>query len=464
MTSSRGEYTHLLKEITENSRFSIKNIIVNGLFGYLDFFIRGDRSQEYNERLTILYGDNGLGKTTLLKLLFHALSPYDNRKHRNFIYETEFSLFAIELFDYVACKYISIMYTRELDGGEFPELGKGYMVSVRHSDHKDAIVKFHTDSFKQSDAINNYSEFEKYSDTIRYINMPIYFLSTQRELLADYLNFNEEDFLLVNKGLADNSELSLYNRKSKSSANSLGMADLLKLTSEKIIQNLFELVNNLEERTGDPYLDFIETLIESSDKNKISHMLSKSELLDNIGPLSDQLKKYNSIGLSHNTNVDKIIAIVESIDEKNFSALNKIFRSYVEDLGKKVAIIEPVYRSFNSLIDSVNKFLVTKEMSYSRKLGLYLFSTKTKKYIHPDNLSSGEQQVIRMMCYALLTSNHNALFIIDEPEISLNIKWQRKLLKSLLDISSEGNTSFIISTHSIELLTQYSQNVVKLEV
>lgn len=53
--------------------------------------------------------------------------------------------------------------------------------------------------------------------------------------------------------------------------------------------------------------------------------------------------------------------------------------------------------------------------------------------------------------------------MIDEPEISLNIKWQRRLVQSLLDIAKGANTQFIFASHSMELLAQHRERVVRLE-
>ena len=68
-----------------------------------------------------------------------------------------------------------------------------------------------------------------------------------------------------------------------------------------------------------------------------------------------------------------------------------------------------------------------------------------------------------LFCNIFPAREHRSVFIIDEPEISLNIKWQRKLIKSLLELIEKSNIQFIFATHSIELLTQFNKNVVKLQ-
>ena len=53
--------------------------------------------------------------------------------------------------------------------------------------------------------------------------------------------------------------------------------------------------------------------------------------------------------------------------------------------------------------------------------------------------------------------------MIDEPELSLNIKWQRKLLSELLFFIGDSKVQYLFATHSIELLTQHKENVIKLD-
>ena len=68
-----------------------------------------------------------------------------------------------------------------------------------------------------------------------------------------------------------------------------------------------------------------------------------------------------------------------------------------------------------------------------------------------------------LVCNTFQSKGESGIFIIDEPEISLNIKWQRKLIKALLDLTEGNPIQFIFATHSIELLTQYKRYRVRLE-
>jgi ABC-type glutathione transport system ATPase component len=82
--------------------------------------------------------------------------------------------------------------------------------------------------------------------------------------------------------------------------------------------------------------------------------------------------------------------------------------------------------------------------------------------LDPENLSSGEKQLLLLFFNVLTSAETASLFIIDEPEISLNVKWQRKLVDSLIDITTESSCQFLLATHSIELLTKHRNETIKL--
>jgi predicted ATP-binding protein involved in virulence len=55
-----------------------------------------------------------------------------------------------------------------------------------------------------------------------------------------------------------------------------------------------------------------------------------------------------------------------------------------------------------------------------------------------------------------------AIFIIDEPELSLNVKWQRRIVQSLLDCAEGASVQFIMASHSMEVLAAHRKHVVQL--
>ena len=84
---------------------------------------------------------------------------------------------------------------------------------------------------------------------------------------------------------------------------------------------------------------------------------------------------------------------------------------------------------------------------------------ETKEAIESDKLSSGEKQLLSFLCYNTL--NENAAIFIDEPELSLHVDWQRRLLPTLLE--QETGNQFFVATHSPFIYGKYPDKEIQLD-
>lgn len=66
-----------------------------------------------------------------------------------------------------------------------------------------------------------------------------------------------------------------------------------------------------------------------------------------------------------------------------------------------------------------------------------------------DTLSSGEQHELVLLYDLLFKVSPNALILIDEPELSLHISWQKRFLDDLLQIVQISSCDVLLATHSI---------------
>ena len=92
-----------------------------------------------------------------------------------------------------------------------------------------------------------------------------------------------------------------------------------------------------------------------------------------------------------------------------------------------------------------------KQFSYNEAdLSLDLESTVNTGLIQEvldlDMLSSGEKQLVALFATIYLDPQNHFVILIDEPELSLSIYWQRKLLP---DVMKSPNCDFLFAvTHS----------------
>ena len=66
--------------------------------------------------------------------------------------------------------------------------------------------------------------------------------------------------------------------------------------------------------------------------------------------------------------------------------------------------------------------------------------------LFPNKLSSGEKQMLVILLTVLVRDNEHCVLFMDEPEASLHIEWQQKLISMIRELNP--NEQIILTTHS----------------
>jgi predicted ATPase len=75
-----------------------------------------------------------------------------------------------------------------------------------------------------------------------------------------------------------------------------------------------------------------------------------------------------------------------------------------------------------------------------------IFFNQYGETISPYMLSSGEKQMLVILLTALVQENRPGVLLMDEPEISLHIEWQQRLIGLIRELNP--NVQIILTTHS----------------
>ena len=110
----------------------------------------------------------------------------------------------------------------------------------------------------------------------------------------------------------------------------------------------------------------------------------------------------------------------------------------------------------------VNAFFDDKfvEVNESGNLTIKLPSLSPPLELDPRFLSSGEKQMLILLTEALLRFDEPVVYIADEPELSLHVTWQEKLLESLVALG--GPKQVIVATHSPDIVGDFRDKVIDL--
>ena len=107
----------------------------------------------------------------------------------------------------------------------------------------------------------------------------------------------------------------------------------------------------------------------------------------------------------------------------------------------------------------VNLFLNEKFVQVDEDGRLKIESTSNPD-LDPLVLSSGEKQILILLTQALLKVDEPVVYMADEPELSLHVLWQEKLLESLASLG--GEMQVIVATHSPDIVGRFRDKVIQL--
>ena len=145
------------------------------------------------------------------------------------------------------------------------------------------------------------------------------------------------------------------------------------------------------------------------------------------------------------------------------SVIGQILRPYIEGNAVRLNALKDVQEIVTTFVDSMNSFYINKQVRFDLRDGVKIY-TRDRKRINPRMLSSGEKELLLLFCNVLVAKKTETVFIIDEPELSLNVTWQRMLINALLRLVGTSKVQFLLATHSIELLSLYMDCVMRLSV
>ncbi len=115
-----------------------------------------------------------------------------------------------------------------------------------------------------------------------------------------------------------------------------------------------------------------------------------------------------------------------------------------------------VSHQLNLFLSILGKFIPEKEFSLGSE-GLEVLGSNNKP-VGYEKLSSGEKQLLILLVEALLQKEKPFVYLADEPELSLHIDWQKKVIPSIIELNP--NAQIIVATHSPEIAGSHRDAIV----
>lgn len=171
--------------------------------------------------------------------------------------------------------------------------------------------------------------------------------------------------------------------------------------------------------------------------------LGVEALKKSIKDLDDTQKVLSEFGL-----LEKLATIPFADDESQIDKSKLVALTlFTQDIQKKIAVLGPLANRISIFLDSINAKLRNKQIHINKESGL-IAKDALGSILSLEHLSSGEQHEIVLAFELVFNMPKDSLVLLDEPELSLHVTWQRMFLPELMNISREVGFDCIIATHS----------------
>jgi predicted ATP-binding protein involved in virulence len=411
----------------------VKEISVKKLFGVFDHSI----PLNLEERITIIHGPNGYGKTIMLRML----DGFFNSRYvvwRTTPFE-EFRMdfddgghLRIRPFEKASEPIIDVDYTNA--DGKIHQISLSLLPIPDDVEQDDALTDFNAENEKSE--LSRHNILTRRASWEKQESEP-WLLALRKSV---NIHFVRADRLLKRKA-----------RRQQDFRGGLGAVSPydkpnFEFTVDRYAKELTEVIKSTLAEYGEVSQSLDRTFPTRVIRESTNQSLSSQVLQQKLRFLEEKRAYLMSAGLLDSDNaVDG--QLQQDIDERTKSVL----WVYVGDTEKKLGVLDNLAAKIDLLKRIVNQRFRYKKIYVDREKGLS-FTTPNNHRLPASRLSSGEQHELVLLYELLFKVKPESLILIDEPELSLHVYWQQEFLRDLQEITKLSSIDVLIATHSPQII------------
>lgn len=442
-----------------NCDIGIKNLVVEGLHEQFDVEL------ELKPGLNIIYGKNGKGKTTVLHILANALElDFTRFKHLGFkrILIENFSGATLEI-------------RKPLNPDTVEVLINGEATSLLNSSESLSELEMASMRSTLGERSTYLPAFRSVLERVRE-ESSAYYRERSRDAAFDEIEAKEFQALRERAGVRrgrDAMELRAFREESMITARktvqcrqwfgpfvpTIRYPSIMEvddgLTSEWRSAQ-FEMAEREQNMFADVFVKVFRTIVGLDNPQR------QFEIEDALTSITDSLdSKDYQLGNRQSEQISaQLLDAMKFLRNKSAHESQGIEKSvlslYVETLVERKEQRKSALQSSRDFEASVNKLLgrqknlrIGEIINRERTRSAVTVGTEGGRAYGLSALSSGERQILTMLYSASRSRFKDGIFLIDEPELSLHIDWQRKILREIMSLAP--NRQIIACTHSPEV-------------
>jgi|SRR5438876_2660831 len=192
--------------------------------------------------------------------------------------------------------------------------------------------------------------------------------------------------------------------------------------------------------------------LETADERPVE---SSESIQARLSELDDKRKRLREAGLLEKETVPFQVPL------SLHGPTQQVLPLYVTDVEKKLKVFDQILAKIELLKEIANSRFLFKSLS-TTKDG-FAFTTESGRPLSPVDLSSGEQHMLILLSELLFVVDRNSLILIDEPEISLHVAWQQEFLRDLKAVTELADVDVLIATHAPQIINDRWEFAVELQ-
>ncbi|WP_291564832.1 MULTISPECIES: AAA family ATPase [unclassified Clostridium] len=438
----------------------LNRFVIHKLWGEQNYELK------FNDNKLIIVGENGSGKTTILRILYEVLAC-----RWGMLSQEDFESIDIEINNEVKSLYKSDI-----------ENSKSYLVSMNEDAIRELPPLVRRKIFDRSEYSGREMTLDQIMDIISEFDFPEYYYSRALDELRNRTEALPENIKYLSNWINNSLNCSIiYMPIYRRIERKIGyIKEKEFLGNKRMPPSYYRNKMSFDERTkrimeisqtgmDDVHLSITMTI--DSIQKEYNSTASKLNLECFKGIITQSFNK-DIVFTRENLNPKFIDKVFGSINEnilpqhdilqikkrllemmketQSLSEYDKIVYYFYHMLVQRFIALKKKEETIERYFEACNQYLVNKHFEYKSSEFTYELVVDgfngTRRIIDLEQLSSGEKQIVSLFNYIYLSPIEDIMLLIDEPELSLSVPWQESILEDI--IQGGSCKSLIAVTHS----------------
>lgn len=381
-------------------------IKIRGLFGHFDYDI-----DLADGGMTILTGPNGYGKSTIIKCI-NAL------RNSEIEYFLELDFISLDILMEEESRNLHIAKNKEVLFFNKMSIDKEQVFLQKKR------VRFGS-GFESSVGLNASLNNDIEKTKQKYLNI----LKLMQETVGEVEYIEEQRLIRVDEHRMPRA----FEEKRAADRRAVDVVDEI---PKKLVVEMQRVANEYSRVANELDSTYPERLFAQKE------VMSENEFEKMLSLMQEKVEKLNKYGISN----------ISKLNQVGFQPEHaKALKVYFEDFERKYKEYELLMDKLDSFTDMVNRRFQFKQIVVSNEDGVSVIDENQKK-LKLSKLSSGEKEILVLFYQLLFEVKDGVMLLVDEPEISLHIAWQRMFAEDLKKIVKQKKMTAIVATHSPQIV------------